>query len=58
MDLQKVITIHGEAFIDLKEIIGIMPNISRDSFSYILLRCGERVYFENYHLNELKKKLK
>lgn len=55
--MKKVHTINGEALIDLNEIIGIMPKTSRDSFPYILLRCGERIYFDDYHLGVLKQEL-
>lgn len=54
MELQKVYTIHGEAIIDLKEIIGVFPKATRDSFPYIMFRCGEKIYFNDYHLQQLK----
>lgn len=52
--MKKVYTHHGEAWIDLNEIIGIMPKINRDSLPYILLRCGEKIFFDDYHLNKIK----
>jgi hypothetical protein len=56
-NLQKVYTIYGEAFIDFSEIIGILPKSSRDGIPCILLRCGERIYIDDYHLQQLKKKI-
>lgn len=52
--MKKVYTLHGEAWIDLNEIIGIMPKVSRDTMPYILLRCGEKIFFDEYHLKKLK----
>lgn len=55
--LKQVHTINGATLLDLNEIIGIFPKESRDSNPYIILRCGVRIYFEEYHLTQLKTEL-
>jgi len=52
--LKEVITIDGRALLDLNEVIGVFPKASRDGSPYIILRCGFKIFFDEYDLNKLK----
>lgn len=57
-ELTKVYTVKGNAYIDLSQIIAIMPSAQRDSYAYALLISGDKIPFDNYNLQKLISQLK